>query len=150
MPITVHVDALKMLGHPWWRHQMETFSHVTGHLCGEFTDPRWIPRTKASDAELWCFFDLCLNKRLSKQWWGWWFETLSHPLWRHRNASNHCSCRCPKDAWPPAGTPLIEKLKTMFSKDYLAIEFGFAFVWSDDFVSNGRRGPMKYFWCQHG
>ena len=24
-------------------------------------------------------------KRLSKQSWGWWFETLSHPLWRHRN-----------------------------------------------------------------
>ena len=28
---------------------------VTGHLCGEFTGPRWIPRTKASDAELWRF-----------------------------------------------------------------------------------------------
>ena len=28
---------------------------VTGHLCGEFTGPRWIPRTKASHAELWCF-----------------------------------------------------------------------------------------------
>ena len=28
---------------------------VTGHLCGEFPDPRWIPRTKANDAELWCF-----------------------------------------------------------------------------------------------
>ena len=28
---------------------------VTGHLCGEFTGPRWIPRTKASDTELWCF-----------------------------------------------------------------------------------------------
>ena len=28
---------------------------VTGHLCGEFTGPRWIPRTRASDAELWCF-----------------------------------------------------------------------------------------------
>ena len=28
---------------------------VTGQLCGEFTGPRWIPRTKASDAELWCF-----------------------------------------------------------------------------------------------
>ena len=27
---------------------------VTGHLCGEFTGPRWIPHTKASDAELWC------------------------------------------------------------------------------------------------
>ena len=29
--------------------------HVTGHLCVEFTGPRWIPHTKASDAELWCF-----------------------------------------------------------------------------------------------
>ena len=28
---------------------------VTGPLCWEFTGPRWIPRTKASDAKLWCF-----------------------------------------------------------------------------------------------
>ena len=28
---------------------------VTDPLCGEFTGLRWIPRTKASDAELWCF-----------------------------------------------------------------------------------------------
>ena len=28
---------------------------VTGHLCGEFTGPLWIPRTKACDTELWCF-----------------------------------------------------------------------------------------------
>ena len=28
---------------------------VTGHLCGEFPGHRWIPRTKASDAKLWCF-----------------------------------------------------------------------------------------------
>ena len=28
---------------------------ITGHLCGEFNGPQWIPRTKASDAELWCF-----------------------------------------------------------------------------------------------
>ena len=27
----------------------------TGHLCGEFTGPRWIPCIKASDAERWCF-----------------------------------------------------------------------------------------------
>ena len=55
---------------------------VTGHLCGEFTGLRWIPRTKASDAELWCFL-WCA--RLSKHSRGWSFETLSHPLWRHRN-----------------------------------------------------------------
>ena len=30
---------------------------------------------------------ICLNKRLSKQWWDWWFETPSRPrpLWRHCN-----------------------------------------------------------------
>ena len=28
---------------------------VTGHLCGECTGLRWIPRTKAGDAGLWCF-----------------------------------------------------------------------------------------------
>ena len=34
----------------WWRRQMKTFFRVTGP-CGH----RWIPLTKASDAELWCF-----------------------------------------------------------------------------------------------
>ena len=33
----------------------ENIFRVTGHLCGEFTGQRWIPRTKARDAELWCF-----------------------------------------------------------------------------------------------
>ena len=59
----------------------------TGHLCGEFTGPRWIPRTKASDAGLWCFLWSTSDKRLSKHSWGWWFETLSGPLWRQRNVN---------------------------------------------------------------
>ena len=46
---------------------------------GEFPTQR--PVTRSFDV----FFDLCLNKRLSKQSWGWWFETPSRPLWRHRN-----------------------------------------------------------------
>ena len=33
----------------------ENIFSVTGHLCGKFTGHRWIPLTKASDAELWCF-----------------------------------------------------------------------------------------------
>ena len=48
--------------------------------------PRYWP--KASDVELWCF--LRPNKRLSKQSWGWWFETPSRLLWRHRNDSVSC------------------------------------------------------------
>ena len=55
---------------------------VTGHLWGEFIGHRWFPRTKASFD---VFFDLRLNKRLSKQSWGWWFETPSRSLWRHCN-----------------------------------------------------------------
>ena len=65
----------------------ENIFRVTGPLCGEFTSYRWIPRTKASDAELWCFFYMRLDKRLCKQSRGWWFETLSCPLWRHSNAA---------------------------------------------------------------
>ena len=34
---------------------METFLALLALLCGEFTGHRWIPHTKASDAELWCF-----------------------------------------------------------------------------------------------
>ena len=53
------VRALDTLWSMKLRH-MKTSSNgnifrVTGHLCGEFTGPRWIPRTKTSDAELWCF-----------------------------------------------------------------------------------------------
>ena len=32
-----------------------TLFRITGPLCGEFTGHWWIPRTKASDAKLWCF-----------------------------------------------------------------------------------------------
>ena len=67
---------------------------VTGPLCGEFIGHRWIPLTKASDAELWCFFDLRLNKRLSKQSWGWWFETPSRSLWRYCNGRGRDNCNC--------------------------------------------------------
>ena len=56
------------------------FFRVTGHLCGELF-PTQRPVTRSFDV----YYDLRLNKRLSKQSWGWWFETPSHPLWRHRN-----------------------------------------------------------------
>ena len=99
----------------WWRHQMEAFSallaicagnspvtgelstqrpatrgfdvfHVTGLLrnkpvTGDF--PAQWPLMSSFDV----FFDLRPNKRLSKQSWGWWFETPSCPLWRHSYVS---------------------------------------------------------------
>ena len=75
----------------WWRHQMETFSALLA-ICaenspvpGEFFAQRPVPRSFD------VFFDL--RKQLSKQWWGWWFETLSHPLW-HRNELESSSDAC--------------------------------------------------------
>ena len=44
---------------------------VTGHLCGEFTGPVEVPTQKPATRSFGVFFDLRLNKRLSKQSWGW-------------------------------------------------------------------------------
>ena len=65
---------------------METFSALLA-LCagnslvnGEFPSQRPVTRSFK------VLFDLCLNKRLSKQSSGWWFEAPSGSLWRHCNA----------------------------------------------------------------
>ena len=62
---------------------------VTGPLCGEFTGLGEFPTQRPVTSSFDVFFDLRLNKRLSKQPWGWRFETPSWPLWRHCNAENH-------------------------------------------------------------
>ena len=49
---------------------------VTGHLLVPSEFPAQRPVTRSFDV----FFDLRLNKRLSKQSWGWWFDKLSRPL----------------------------------------------------------------------
>ena len=76
------VSLLTASTFPWWGHQMESFSALLA-LCvgnslftGEFPAQRAVTRS----------FDLPLDRRLSKQWWGWWFETPSIPLIRHCNA----------------------------------------------------------------
>ena len=76
--------CFKLCASSWWRHQMETFSALLA-ICagnspvhGEFPAQR--PLTQGFDI----FFDVRPNKQLSKQSWGWWFETLS-PSLCHRN-----------------------------------------------------------------
>ena len=60
---------------------------VTCHLCGEFTGPGEFPTQRPVTQMFDVFFDLRLNKWLSKQPWGWWFETPSWSLWRQCNES---------------------------------------------------------------
>ena len=68
-----------------WRHQMETFSALLAICAGNSPVPGEFPTQRPVTRRFDVFFDLRLNKRLSKQSWGWWLETLSRPLWRHRN-----------------------------------------------------------------
>ena len=81
----VPMDRIEDSPCSWWRHQMEIFSALlaicagNSPVTGEFPTQR--PVTRSFDV----YFDLRPNERLSKQWWGWWFETLSRSLWRHRN-----------------------------------------------------------------
>ena len=95
----------RLSGQTWWRHQMETFSAllaicaVNSPVPGEFPAQR--PVTRSFDV----FFNLRQNKQLSKQSWGWWFETSSCPLWRHCNDLLYISryrkrCSC----WVPSNT----------------------------------------------
>ena len=58
---------------------------VTGPLCGEFTGTGEFPTQRPVTRSFDVYFDLGLNKRLSKQPWGWWFETPSWSLWRQCN-----------------------------------------------------------------
>ena len=56
---------------------------VTSALWGESTGHGWISLTKASDAEFNIFYDMCLNKLLSKQSGHRWFETPWRPYCFH-------------------------------------------------------------------
>ena len=64
---------------------METFSALLAICAGNSPVPGDFPTQRPVTRSFDVFFDLRLNKRLSKQSWGLWFETLSRPLWRHRN-----------------------------------------------------------------
>ena len=119
-----------------WRHQMETFSALLG-ICarnspvtGEFPAQR--PVTQSFDA----FFDLRLNKRLSKQSWGWWLETPSRPLWRHHNAlsDQRYTYRQKKD--PCSGSEYVTYLRLDILREQYSCSF---------YDTGGKRSNERFF-----
>ena len=75
----------RMVLSSWWRYQMETISALLAICAGNSPVPGEFPAQRPVTRNFDVFFDLRLNKRLRKQSWGWWFVTLSRPLWRHFN-----------------------------------------------------------------
>ena len=71
----------------WWLHQMETFSALLAFCAGNSPVTGQFPAQRPVTRSFDVFFDLCLNKCLSKQSWGWWFETPSRPLWCDGNVT---------------------------------------------------------------
>ena len=66
---------------------------ITDPLCGEFNGSGEFPAQRPVTRSFDVFVGLRLNKRLSKQLWGWWFETPSWSLWRQCN-EHTMSCKC--------------------------------------------------------
>ena len=54
----------------WWRHQMDTFSALLALCAGNSPVPGEFPSQRSVTRSFDVFFDLRLNKRLSKQSWG--------------------------------------------------------------------------------
>ena len=69
----------------WWRHQMETVSVLLAICAGNSPVTGEFPAQRPVKWSFDASFNLRMNKWLSKQWWDWWFETPSRPLWRHCN-----------------------------------------------------------------
>ena len=68
---------------------MDTFSALLAICAGNSPVSGEFPAQRPVARSFDVYFDLRLNKRLSKQSWDWWFETQSRPLWRHRNEKTH-------------------------------------------------------------
>ena len=86
-PYKVKNTCMKISLFAWWHHQMEPFSALLAICAGNSPVTGEFPAQRPVTRSFNIFFDLRLNKRLSKQSWGWWFETLPYPLWRHCNST---------------------------------------------------------------
>ena len=125
-------------------HQMETFSTLLAICVGNSPVPGEFLTQRSVTQSFDVFFHLRLDKWLRKQSWGWWFETLLHPLWHHCNVSLikpskcmfelgcHCACRCyiTCSAWPSA--VLTTKFDLNFPKFHwiLMISNLYSLIWS--------------------
>ena len=84
-PVVLPVTTQMASWQPWWRHQMETVSALLALCAGNSLVTGVFPAQRPVTRSFDVFFDLRLNKWLSKQSWGWWYETQSRSFWGHYN-----------------------------------------------------------------
>ena len=90
VPIGMHT-CICVLNHwfrwSWWCHQMDTFSRLLALYVGNSSVTDELPSQRPVTLGFDVLFDLCLNKRLSKQSRCWWFGMPLLSLWCHCNVS---------------------------------------------------------------
>ena len=72
-----HDDVIK------WKHSPRYWPFVRGIHRSRVNSPH---KGQWRGALIFSLICACINKRLSKQSWGWWYETPSRSSWRHCNA----------------------------------------------------------------
>ena len=110
----------------------ENIFRVTGPLCGEFTGHRWIPLTKASDAELWCFL-------WSAPWInGWVNNREAGHLRRHRTHYNVIVMTC-------AGNQVLQMVHNVHpvqelqNNPFVLVCFFVVIIWTSIEIQVGHR-----------
>ena len=89
---------------------------VTGPLRREFTGTGEFPAQRPVPRSFDVFFDLSLNKRLSKQSWGWWSETPPRSLWRQCHEFGNSSFISPHTLLACASLSILGLNATRFCK----------------------------------
>ena len=115
---------------------METFSALLAICAGNSPVPGEFPAQRPVTRSFHVFFDLRLNKPLSKQSWGWWFETLSRPLWRHCSVFDDRANTC----YRPRGWGVF--LRNWWWR-VLSAASVFYFHWLRTFMSKNSRACMS-------
>ena len=90
---SINFNAIGVVWLSWWRHQMETFSTLLALFVGNSPVTGEFPAQRPVTRSFGVSCDLRLNKRLSKQSWGWWFEMPSRPYCRSLRCSWSIACR---------------------------------------------------------
>ena len=135
-----HTIHLKITFEAWWHHQVEIFFVLLALCAGNSLVTGEFPSQRPVTRSFYVYFDLRLNKRLSKQSWCRWFEVPLHSLWHHCNDYHHFIQTSMSNLWsgPLLLTWISNHMSCKFWDEitYLFPNFNNFTVWIMEWISN--------------
>ena len=119
----------------WARNYCDYFCARNSLVTGKF------PAQRQVTGRFGVLFHLLLNKRMSKQWWGWWFKAPSCPVWCHcnvqwlLNGEGHLLCIRQTErlstSLATATPPCWHQCKCQFIKAFIKVHSSYnALIWT--------------------